>query len=43
MILTAVPVVEADAANKEEAWTGFFDERELLIKRWEQLGKKVLL
>ena len=22
---------EADAENKEEAWTGFFDEREMLI------------
>jgi alkaline phosphatase D len=34
---------EADAANKEEAWTGFFDERELLIDEWEKLGKKVFV
>ena len=34
---------EADAANKEEAWTGFFDERELLINEWEKLGKKVFV
>ncbi|MEM8668461.1 MAG: metallophosphoesterase family protein [Planctomycetota bacterium] len=34
---------EADAANKEEAWTGFFDERELLIREWEELGKKVFV
>lgn len=29
--------------NKEEAWTGFFDERELLIREWEKLGKKVFV
>lgn len=34
---------EVDAANKEEAWTGFFDERELLIREWEKLGKKVFV
>ena len=34
---------EADAANKEEAWTGFFDEREMLIDSWEKLGKKVFV
>ena len=34
---------EADAANKEEAWTGFFDERELLIDEWEKLDKKVFV
>lgn len=31
---------EADTANKEEAWTGFFHERETLIDAWEQLGDK---
>ena len=34
---------ESDAANKEEAWTGFFHERELLIREWEKLGKKVFV
>jgi phosphodiesterase/alkaline phosphatase D-like protein len=34
---------EADFANKEEAWTGFFDEREKLIAEWERLGKKVFV
>lgn len=34
---------EADAANKEEAWTGFFDEREKLIEQWESIGKKVFV
>ena len=34
---------EFDAANKEEAWTGFFHEREMLIEAWEQLGKKVFV
>lgn len=34
--------VEA-AANKEEAWTGFFDERETLIAEWEKLGKHVFV
>ncbi len=34
---------EADVANKEEAWTGFFDEREMLINAWEELGKKVFV
>ena len=34
---------EADAANKEEAWTGFFDEREQVIEAWENLGKKVFV
>ena len=32
-----------DGANKEEAWTGFFDERELLIDAWSKLGKKVFV
>ena len=34
---------EFDTENKEEAWTGFFDERELLIREWEKLGKKVFV
>lgn len=34
---------EADAANKEEAWTGFFDEREMLIAEWEKIGKRVFV
>lgn len=34
---------EADDANKEEAWTGFFDEREMLIEEWEAIGKKVFV
>jgi alkaline phosphatase D len=34
---------EVDAENKEEAWTGFFDEREMLIKEWDKLGKKVFV
>lgn len=34
---------EADAENKEEAWTGFFDEREALIAEWEKLGKQVFV
>ncbi len=34
---------EADAENKEEAWTGFFDEREMLIGEWEKLNKKVFV
>ena len=34
---------EVDAANKEEAWTGFFDERELLIEEWTKLNKKVFV
>jgi phosphodiesterase/alkaline phosphatase D-like protein len=34
---------EADAANKEEAWTGFFDEREMLIREWDKIGKKVFV
>ncbi len=35
--------VESDEANKEEAWTGFFDEREGLIEAWESIGKKVFV
>lgn len=31
------------AENKEEAWTAFFDERELLISEWEKLGKPVFV
>ena len=34
---------EFDAENKEEAWTGFFAERELLIEEWEKLGKRVFV
>ena len=34
---------EADNANKEEAWTGFFAEREALIDEWEKIGKKVFV
>jgi alkaline phosphatase D len=34
---------EVDAENKEEAWTGFFEERELLINEWDKLGKKVFV
>jgi phosphodiesterase/alkaline phosphatase D-like protein len=29
--------------NKEESWTGYFDEREKLIAEWERLGKKVFV
>lgn len=35
--------VASDEANKEEAWTGFFDERELLINEWDKLNKKVFV
>ncbi|WP_442510276.1 alkaline phosphatase D family protein [Novipirellula sp. SH528] len=31
------------SGNKEEAWTGFFHERELLIDAWEKMGKKVFV
>ncbi len=31
------------ADNKEESWTGFFDERELLIAEWEKIGKRVFV
>ncbi len=31
------------AGNKEEAWTAFFDERELLISEWEKIGKPVFV
>lgn len=34
---------EADEENKEEAWTGFFEEREMLIDQWDKLGKKVFV
>ena len=34
---------EVDAANKEEAWTGFFDEREALISFWETLERPVFV
>ncbi|MEM9825447.1 MAG: metallophosphoesterase family protein [Planctomycetota bacterium] len=34
---------EADAGNKEEAWTGFLDEREMLIRQWSKLDKKVFV
>lgn len=35
--------VKADFANKEEAWTGFFHEREMLISEWEKLDKPVFV
>lgn len=35
--------VDADEANKEEAWTGFFDEREQLIEAWSKLNRKVFV
>ena len=31
------------AGNKEEAWTGFFHEREMLIEEWDKIGKKVFV
>ena len=34
---------EADDDNKEEAWTGFYDERETLIDAWDAMGKKVFV
>lgn len=34
---------ESDAANKEEAWTGFFHEREKLIAEWEKLERPVFV
>lgn len=34
---------EVDEENKEEAWTGFYDEREMLVEQWEKLGKKVFM
>lgn len=34
---------EADVENKEEAWTGFIHERELLISEWTKLNKKVFV
>lgn len=34
---------EMDEENKEEAWTGFFDEREMLVDEWEKIGKKVFV
>jgi alkaline phosphatase D len=34
---------ESDAANKEEAWTGFFHEREQLIAEWEKLQRPVFV
>ena len=34
---------EFDAANKEEAWTGFFDEREKLISAWKEIDKPVFV
>lgn len=34
---------EVDEENKEEAWTGFYDEREMLVEQWEKLGKKVFV
>lgn len=34
---------EADEANKEEAWTGFFAEREKLIREWDRINKPVFV
>ncbi len=34
---------EFDESNKEEAWTGFFDERELMLREWSKLNKKVFV
>lgn len=34
---------ELNPANKEESWTGYFDEREKLIAEWEKLGKTVFV
>ncbi|WDQ18117.1 alkaline phosphatase D family protein [Rhodopirellula sp. P2] len=34
---------EADEANKEEAWTGFLDEREMLIDAWDEMDKQVFV
>lgn len=34
---------EANEGNKEEAWTGFYDEREKLIDAWDAMGKKVFV
>lgn len=31
------------AENKEEAWTAFFDEREILIDAWKEIGKPVFV
>ena len=31
------------AENKEEAWTAFFDEREILIDAWKKIGKPVFV
>jgi len=35
--------VNFDEGNKEESWTGFFEERELLIEEWSKLNKKVFV
>lgn len=34
---------ELNPENKEESWTGYFDEREKLIAEWEKLGKTVFV
>src|SRR6478735_5182033 len=34
---------ELNPENKEESWTGFFDEREKVIAEWEKLDKKVFV
>ncbi|RMF36828.1 MAG: metallophosphoesterase family protein [Planctomycetota bacterium] len=34
---------EFDAANKEESWVAFLDEREMLVDFWDGLGKPVLV
>ncbi len=34
---------EFDAANKEEAWVAFLDEREMLVDFWDGLGKPVMV
>lgn len=35
--------VEFDVSNKDDAWTVFLDEREILINFWDQLGKPVMV
>src|SRR5262245_10172164 len=34
---------ELNPENKEESWTGFFDERERLIAEWEKLNRPVFV
>ena len=35
--------VQFDVANKDDAWTVFLEEREMLIDFWDQLGKPVMV